>query len=284
MTYKEAKILIRKELSGFYSENEIISFIKIIFSDLFNVTSVQLIINEQKNLTINESTVLDDVIKRLKIFEPIQYIIGQTEFYGLKINVNKHVLIPRPETEELVDLIINENKQRQNLKILDIGTGSGCIAVSLAKNLLNSTVFAVDISSEALNITKSNGLENNVHLTLIHGDILQDISELNTETFDLIVSNPPYVTNSEKELMEKNVLDFEPGTALFVEDNKPLIFYDAIAGFAKQHLNENGKLYFEINERFGNKVKSLLLSAGFIGVEVIKDINGKDRIVKCLRF
>ena len=198
MTYKEAKIYIRKELSGIYSENEIISFIKIIFSDIFNISSIQLIINEDRILITEKHQILTDVIKRLKSFEPLQYIIGRTEFYGLKINVNKQVLIPRPETEELVDLIIKENKHRQNLKILDIGTGSGCIAVSLAKNVQNSNVFAVDVSSEALNIAKSNGLENNVYITLIQGNILQDVSELNVETFDGRVS-----TNNRSEILTK---------------------------------------------------------------------------------
>ncbi|MCD4795224.1 MAG: peptide chain release factor N(5)-glutamine methyltransferase [Bacteroidales bacterium] len=306
MTIRETKIYIRTELSGFYPENEITSFINIIFSDIFNISSVELILKDDSFLTNKDVKILKDVLTGLKAYEPLQYITGYTEFYGLRINVNKHVLIPRPETEELVDLIIKENKEREMLSILDIGTGSGCIAISLAANLPDSKVTALDISSEVLNVTKSNTSANNVKVSLIQGDILDFLLEnialaessgkialtkrptidltSRFTFFDIIVSNPPYVTFSEKELMEKNVLDYEPESALFVEDNNPLVFYKAIAGFAKHHLNENGKLYFEINEMFGNEVKGLLLSAGFKDVEIIKDINGKDRIVKCFRF
>ncbi len=291
MTIREAKIYIRTELSDFYPGNEITSFIKTVFLDIFNISSVELILKDNSFLSSKEVKILKDVLTGLKAYEPLQYITGYTEFYGLKIKVNKHVLIPRPETEELVDLIINENKQRQNLKILDIGSGSGCIAVSLAKNLSKSNVFAVDVSLEALNVTKSNTSANNVKVSFIQGNILESLSDyvaferrLTYRKFDIIVSNPPYVTFSEKELMEKNVLDYEPGLALFVKDKKPLIYYDAIAKFAKQHLAPHGKLYFEINEKFGNEIKDLLLSAGFKDVEIIKDINGKDRIVRCLRF
>ncbi len=280
MTIKEAKIYIRKELTDLYLGNEITSFIKIIFSDVFKLSSIQLISNENSSLTNKDIIILKDIILRLKAFEPLQYIIGHTEFYGLKINVKKHVLIPRPETEELVDLILNKNKHKLNLNILDIGTGSGCIAVSLAANLPNSKVTAIDISPEALNIVKSNSLENNVDLSLIQGDILGEIIELSDKTFDIIVSNPPYVTFSEKEMMEKNVLEYEPELALFVDDKNPLIFYKAIAEFASIHLNKTGILYFEINEKFGNDIKDLLVFVGFIDVEIIKDINEKDRIVR----
>ena len=291
MTIRETKIYIRTELSGFYPENEITSFINIIFSDIFNISSVELILKDDSFLTNKDVEILKDVLTGLKAYEPLQYITGYTEFYGLRINVNKHVLIPRPETEELVDLIIKENKEREMLSILDIGTGSGCIAISLAANLPDSKVTALDISSEVLNVTKSNTSANNVKVSLIQGNILESLSDyvafekrLTNQKFDIIVSNPPYVTFSEKELMEKNVLDYEPELALFVKDKEPLIYYVAISRFAKQHLAPRGKLYFEINENFGNEVKDLLLSAEFKDVELIKDINGKDRIVKCLRF
>ena len=291
MTIRETKIYIRTELSGFYPENEITSFINIIFSDIFNISSVELILKDDSFLTNKDVKILKDVLTGLKAYEPLQYITGYTEFYGLRINVNKHVLIPRPETEELVDLIIKENKEREMLSILDIGTGSGCIAISLAANLPDSKVTALDISSEVLNVTKSNTSANNVKVSLIQGNILESLSDyvafekrLTNQKFDIIVSNPPYVTFSEKELMEKNVLDYEPELALFVKDKEPLIYYVAISRFAKQHLAPRGKLYFEINENFGNEVKDLLLSAEFKDVELIKDINGKDRIVKCLRF
>lgn len=281
MTIKDAKIYIRKELSDLYPENEIFGFIKIIFSDLYNISAVQLITKEENYLTSKEYQILTDVIKRLKTFEPIQYIIGYTEFYGSKIFLNSNVLIPRPETEELVDLIIIENKDRQGLKILDIGTGSGCIAISLAKNLSSPDISALDISREALDITRRNSLENKLELTLIQANILNKSFNIVGKKFDLIVSNPPYVTISEKELMKENVLNYEPELALFVKDSDPLIFYNAVIQFSMQHLNPKGILYFEINEKFGNDLKDILISEGFTDVKIIKDINGKARILKC---
>ncbi len=280
MTVKEAKIYIRKELSDFYPENEIESFIKIIFSDIYNLSSVDVFMKETEALPENKIFSVTEIVERLKANEPLQYIIGFTEFYGLKFEVIPDVLIPRPETEELVDLILKENSGKKNLRILDIGTGSGCIAVSLAKNLPKASVFALDISSEALAIAEINALNNAVHLSFIQADILQTDKIPEIPVFDVIVSNPPYVPFSEKSKMHKNVSEYEPGLALFVDDNNPLIFYDAIAGIAKQHLSENGTLYFEINERFGNAVAELMQSSGFKNVDIIKDINGKERMVK----
>jgi len=293
MTIKEAKIYIRKELSDYYPENEILSFSKIIFEDVFDLSSVDFLLKENEIFSENNLQRLNDIIHRLKQNEPLQYIIGFTEFYGQKFNVRTDVLIPRPETEEIVDLILKENSENENLHILDIGTGSGCIAVSLAKNVLSATVFALDVSDEALKIAQSNALLNSVNITFIQADILKDtpgffgfesreifVPSEKQSSFDVIVSNPPYITFSEKEFMENNVLEYEPGLALFVRDENPLIFYDAICRFAKQNLGETGKLYFEINEKYGNDIKNLMISFGFKRVEVIKDINGKDRIVR----
>jgi len=279
MTNKEAKIHIRTELNDFYPENEISGFIKIIFSDVFNISTIDLLMKENEVFKEEDFQKLKEIIFRLKEFEPIQYIVGFTEFYGLKFKLNKNVLIPRPETEELVDLIIKENKNVPNLNILDIGTGSGSIAISLTKNIKQSKVFAIDVSKEAIEVAKINSLENNVQITFVQQDILNKNIDLGLTNFDIIVSNPPYVTNSEKELMEKNVLNFEPKLALFVEDNNPLIFYKTITEFASKNLNKGGKLYFEINEMFGKEVKTLIQSYNFKSVEIIKDINGKDRIV-----
>jgi len=281
MTIKEAKIYIRTELLGFYPKNEIFGFTKIIFSDIFKLSSIDVVLKEDDQFSLPEIQTLENIISRLKNYEPLQYIIGFTEFYGLKFNVNKHTLIPRPETEELVDLIIEENKNKQNLNILDIGAGSGCIAISLAKNLPKSRITALDINKNTLNICKSNALLNNIKLTFIQDDILNN-NILKTQVkkgFDIIVSNPPYVTISEKELMDKNVLDYEPKLALFVEDNNPLIFYKAITKFAKKYLSKNGLLYFEINEMFGNGVKDCMISSGFKNIRIVTDINGKERIV-----
>jgi len=276
MTVKEAKIYIRRKLSGLYHENEITSFIKIIFFDIFSLDSIQMIAKEDEILSENKSVVLKDIISRLENYEPLQYIIGHTEFYGLYFRVNKDVLIPRPETEELVDLIIKENSGTKKTKILDIGTGSGCIAITLAKNLHNSTVFALDVSDDVLRAAEINAFNNSVQITFIQGDILINIDELREEKFDIIVSNPPYVRISEMQQMDLNVLDWEPELALFVDDNDPLVFYKAIAEFSKEHLNKTGKLYFEINEAFGKEIEQLL-SKNFENIQILKDLNGKDR-------
>ncbi len=321
MTIKEAKIYIRSELSDFYPENEISAFIRIIFSDVFNISSVETVIKENEKFSEEKDFKITEIVNRLKNFEPLQYIIGHTEFYGLKFKVTPDVLIPRPETEELVDLIISENKTREKIKIMDIGTGSGCISVSLAKKLPSAEIFALDISPEALKVAESNALNNSVDISFFQGDILNFekntarkklpflvalkrgltsvvserrltnivserrltsvVSErrLTNQKFDVIVSNPPYVRFSEKKQMSKNVLDFEPETALFVKDKNPLIFYSAIADYAKTHLSKSGKLYFEINEAFGKEVKELMLVSSFSEVKILKDINGKSRIV-----
>ncbi len=284
MIFKEAKIYIRRELSDFYSENEISAFIRIIFEDVFHLSSVELILKEKEKFPQKSNRLLHDIINRLKTYEPLQYIIGFTEFCGLNFKVTPDVLIPRQETEELVELILSENKSGKFSKILDIGTGSACIAISLAANLPPASVFASDISERALNIARSNASDNNVEISFIKEDILNFIGKEGFAserrlTFDVIVSNPPYIRLSEKQYMSRNVLDFEPKSALFVKNDNPLIFYSAIIKYALKYLSENGKLYFEINEFFGNEIKALLVSAGFSEVRIIKDINGKDRII-----
>jgi len=281
MTLTEAKIYIQKELINYYPKNELLSFTKIIFENVFHMSSVDVIMNENLILSDKEINKLQNIIKRLRNFEPIQYIIGYTEFYNLKFKLTTDVLIPRPETEELVDLIISENNNKKSLQILDIGTGSGCIAVSLAKNLFNADIIAMDISEVALNTAKSNASTNKAKVSFIQQDILDFKSINNIGKFDIIASNPPYVLNSEKEYMEKNVLNFEPKLALFVEDDNPILFYKAIAKFAKQNLNKKGKLYFEINNKFGKEIKKFLESLEFKNINIIKDINKKDRIISC---
>ncbi len=280
MTYKETNLYIRKELSAYYSENEIIGLSKIIFSDVFKLSSINLLMLENNDFNDENFIILKKIIDRLKNYEPIQYIIGFTEFFNLKFYVNENVLIPRQETEELVNLIIEENKNKENLNILDIGTGSACIAISLAKNISNSKVSAIDVSEDAIDIAKKNALLNDVQVAFIQADMLKSNGLENIANFDIIVSNPPYVTNSEKEFMDKNVLNFEPKLALFVDDDNPLIFYKKITEFASKHLNKKGKLYFEINEQFGSETKELLQNYNFKNIEIIKDINGKNRIVR----
>ena len=214
----------------------------------------------------------------MRHFEPIQYILGETEFYGLPFKVTPATLIPRPETEELVDWIIaNCNKNPKTL--LDIGTGSGCIAIALAKNLPAVKVSAMDISEEALKVASENAIYNKVTVNFSKKDIL-GTSTL-PQKYDVIISNPPYVRNSEKEMMQKNVLDFEPASALFVEDDNPLLFYSKIAKLAKNYLNPNGFLFFEINEYLSKEVIQLLERESFSEIELKQDFFGKDRMIKC---
>ena len=268
-----------EQLSGIYETEEIQYFLFFSFEHIlgFSRTDISL----KKEEALNESTLLRFIyiVKDLKQFKPIQYILGNTEFYGLKFEVDANVLIPRQETEELVDLILKENKNTIS-NILDIGTGSGCIAISLQKNLPRASVYALDVSDKALEVAKRNAEANNTSIHFIPTDILKwSEYEFNT-TFDIIVSNPPYVTFADKNKMHKNVLDYEPHLAMFVEDENPLLFYNAIADMAKQHLNSNGKLYFEINESFGNECILLMKEKGFKNIELIKDINEKYRIIK----
>ncbi|MFC5626711.1 peptide chain release factor N(5)-glutamine methyltransferase [Algoriphagus winogradskyi] len=213
--------------------------------------------------------------ERLKIGEPIQYIMGKGPFYGREFIVSSATLIPRNETEELVHMIIKENK-KAGLRILDIGTGTGCIPISLALEMNNPEVFAVDISEEALEIAKKNGDVLKANVTFSSCDILTqtpDVSEL-----DILVSNPPYIPEQEKTQMHRNVLDFEPGLALFVSNDDPLIFYRTIAEKGKQLLKSGGKLYFEINEKYGEEVAELMQNSGYSEVQILKDLNGKYRI------
>ncbi len=227
------------------------------------------------------------IIERLNTNEPIQYILGETEFYGRRFLVNASVLIPRPETEELVKYIVEKQKKQfpvtnNQLSILDIGTGSGCIAISLAKELPNFKVTAYDISEKALETAKRNAELNKADVTFEKVDILNNQFSILNSKFSIILSNPPYVTKQEIDRMQKNVLDFEPHLALFVEDSEPLIFYEAIANFAFNNLTENGLVAVEINEALGEETAEVFRRKGFSEVEIIKDIHQKDRFVSAV--
>jgi release factor glutamine methyltransferase len=271
---------IRKELDGIYPKGEIESMISLIFDKLKGYSRTQLILADSELLGEKEQENISQIVDRLKKFEPIQYILGSTEFYNLPFYCNPGVLIPRPETEELVDWIVQENKPGKPT-ILDIGTGSGCIAVSLQKNIENSIVYACDISPVSIETARKNAILNHVSVTVVSFDILNKTPEFTFPELDIIVSNPPYVRETEKAQMERNVLDYEPELALFVADAKPLLFYDKIADFAKENLKNNGRLYFEINEAFGNECVEMLASKGFSGIILKQDINGKDRMIGC---
>lgn len=270
------------KISSEYLTNEIRSFRNIIFQEIFNFTPIEITLNSNMVVTDLQEKKIMQIAKKLLEHQPIQYILGKAEFYGLNFEVDKNVLIPRPETEELVDWVIAEN-QNEHIKILDIGAGSGCIAISLAKNLPYANVYAIDISEKALNIAKKNAKKNNQKITFAQHNILSG-EELffkdEKVKFDVIVSNPPYVRNLEKKAIQKNVLNYEPATALFVEDENPIIFYDKICEFAKTHLQENGKIYFEINEYLANETIAVAKNHGFQNIVLKKDINQKNRMLK----
>ncbi|WP_298286970.1 peptide chain release factor N(5)-glutamine methyltransferase [uncultured Lutibacter sp.] len=281
MQIQEFKQLFFKELSEIYPQTEIQSFFNLLIKHQLKMDRVEIAL--QPNLIIDKVALafLQNALTTLKKHIPIQYIIGETEFFGSPFKVTNEVLIPRPETEELVHWIIKghlDKVQNSKLKILDIGTGSGCIAISLAKNLPNTNVYALDISKKALKVAEENSLKNNVAIQFITEDILS-IKKL-PHQFDIIVSNPPYVRELEKNQMQQNVLGNEPHLALFVKDENPLVFYDKIADLAKTHLKKNGTLYFEINQYLGEETVQLLHQKGFKEIQLKKDIFEVNRMIK----
>lgn len=270
---------IKNELANTYPETEIQGFIRIIFESLLNLTYTDILLQKDRKLDVSDFKQIKDIIARLKSHEPIQYILGETEFYELALKVNPAVLIPRPETEELVHWIIN-SELKSDAQILDIGTGSGCISLALKKNRNAAQVFAVDISEGAIETAKGNAKHNGLEVDFFQADIL-NWKNYNWPNYDVIVSNPPYVRTCEKLQMEDNVLEYEPDGALFVEDDNPLIFYLTIAEFAQVYLEENAYLFFEINEYLGVEMKTLLKGLGYRNIELRKDINDRDRMIKC---
>jgi release factor glutamine methyltransferase len=280
MLIKEYREVFKKELIPIYDEKEIESFFYIILEKNHKLKRIDLALHPEIEINENQLNIWEAILTELKNQKPIQYILGETFFYGLRFEVNENTLIPRPETEELVDWIISENKKAghfKNPKILDIGTGSGCIAISIAKNHPNAKVFAIDISEKALEVAKKNAKLNEVSIAFLQKNILETVSL--EQDFDIIVSNPPYVRNLEKEEINKNVLEFEPHLALFVEDNDALLFYSKIATLAKKNLTPNGKLFFEINQYLGKETVELLQKTGFKNIELRKDIYGNDRMI-----
>lgn len=268
---------IKSELSTLYDKNEVESFVSILLKNIFGITTKERLMGDSINLTAEKCQYLDLAIERLKKYEPIQYVLGSTEFYGLTFATNSRALIPRPETEELVDWVLNQYPNA--LSLLDIGTGSGCIAVSLAYNLPNAKVSAMDVSPDALSLARSNAVANGVEVNFIECDIHKIYSW--QHYYDVIVSNPPYIRLSEQEVMSPNVLNYEPHLALFVTDSQPLIFYRAIAKFALKQLNAGGMLFFEINRYYGQATVDLLKKMGFRQIELKKDISQNDRFIKC---
>ncbi|MGL5786176.1 MAG: peptide chain release factor N(5)-glutamine methyltransferase [Bacteroidales bacterium] len=271
---------IHKTLDPIYSENEVGVFARRILQNVCGMDRVQFILSKDKIFSDEINSQLDVIVQRLANQEPIQYILGEEEFYGNIFNVAPGVLIPRAETEELVDLIIHETSSGG--KILDIGTGSGCIAISLALNIKNAEVEAWDFSQAALLIAQGNNEKLKANVCMKLQDVF-DESANTGELLDVIVSNPPYVMDSEKSDMQHNVLDHEPHTALFVSDHDPLLFYRRISELGLKRLKPGGRIYFEINALLGPETADLVSSHGYTDVRLIKDLYGKDRIVTAVK-
>jgi len=288
MILKEVKTKFLSELNGLYELEEIENFFFILVEHYLHLNRLSVALTPEKSFSSKDLKPITDALKDLKKNIPIQYILGETEFYGLPFKVNKNVLIPRPETEELVDWILKteSNKRDIQLNILDIGTGSGCIAISIAKQLSKANVYALDISEEALVIAKLNAEINDVDIQFVQGNILNSQTwnnEIKSTAFDIIVSNPPYVRKLEQGQMRENVLNYEPHLALFVNNEDPLQFYKAIAEYALKNLKMNGVLYFEINEYLGNQMLQLLEKYNFNSIELKQDLFGKDRMIKAIK-
>lgn len=263
-----------------YDERESSAIAFILLEYILHLEKGDILANKEINVSHLKREELEEAIDRINQGEPVQYITGRTFFMDLTFKVNPSVLIPRPETEELVDFIIKENKDKKNLHVMDMGTGSGCIAVSLAYHLKEAEVIAVDISKSALYVAAENAAINHAKVKFINDDIL-NFSETNTYKLDVIVSNPPYVRYSEQKEMRKNVLDYEPKLALFVDDKEALIYYEKIAAFSARHLNEGGLLYLEINEMLSIETAKLVESFGFKNIDIKNDLFGKPRFIRC---
>lgn len=266
-------------LAPLYDVQEADAITTLVLSELTDYSKAKLKAFPETNLTDEQAEKISAILNQLQTGQPLQYILGHTEFYGLSFEVNPNVLIPRPETEELVNWII-ESAGPSPINVLDIGTGSGCIAITLKHELKQSAVTAIDISTGALETAKRNANNNQVEVNFIHADILAHENIKLEEKLDIIVSNPPYVTETDKRQMHTNVTDFEPHSALFVPEEDPLLFYNAIADFAVKNLNPNGLLFFEINESYGEETMEMLRNKSFINIELRKDMSGRDRMIK----
>lgn len=282
MLLKQYKTHFFDSLKNIQDEQEIESFFFILTEYLHNLKRVDVALNPNFELSDTEVEKWNAILSELQQEKPIQYITGEAWFYGLRFEVNENTLIPRPETEELVEWIIESQKSKvksQKFDILDIGTGTGCIPISLKANLPQANVSAIDVSEKALEVAKRNAASNKLEINFILTNILE-AKDLN-QYFDVIVSNPPYVRNLEKQEIKKNVLDYEPHLALFVEDTDALLFYRKIAQLALKNLSPNGLLFFEINQYLGKETVELLENLGFKNIELKKDIYGNDRMIKC---
>lgn len=281
MEVKKYKALFQNELSPFFDAMEIDQFFYLTLEKRYQLKRVDLALNPNFEITVEEEQYWNSVLIQLKTQKPIQYILGETSFYGLTFLVNEYTLIPRPETEELVQWILETNPTSSEIALLDIGTGTGCIPITLKKNLPKATVFASDVSEKALEVATKNASMNQVDVTFLQNDILAAITL--EQQFDVIVSNPPYVRELEKKEINTNVLQFEPHLALFVADNDALLFYRKITQLAQEYLLPNGQLFFEINQYLGPEMVALVASYGFKEIELRQDIYGNDRMLRAVK-
>jgi len=287
MTLNEARTVLTKELKNVYDSDELKNIIELVIEHITNMPRAEQVKNKVPYLTCTQLEDLDAITERLKKNEPVQYVLGEAWFAGMKFKVNKNVLIPRPETEELVDWIVKESVQRSMLNaqcsIMDIGTGSGCIPIVLKKKLPEATVSAIDVCSEALFTATENAIELNAEVDFILFNFLDEEKWKELGQYDKIASNPPYIKQSEINTMHERVKEFEPHLALFVPDDDALLFYKMLSSFALKHLKPGGSLFVEINEALGDQVVSLFQTAGFVNIELRKDMQGKDRMIKAMR-
>ena len=285
-----------ERLKTIYDERESANIADWVFDSIANNKRLDRFTHKEKEFSNSTIQQLNAVLQRLLAHEPVQYILGEAWFYKMKFFVNEHVLIPRPETEELVEWVVEEIRNKKleirnkgvsqlitnNSTILDIGTGSGCIAVALKKELQNAEVFAVDVSEDALQVAKKNALDQNAVINFIQFDFLNEDVWQTLPTFDVIVSNPPYIPEDEKNKLAKNVTEYEPHLALFVANDDPFIFYKKIASFAAMHLKQNGKFFVEVHEDYSEEVQQIFAKKNFT-TEIKKDMYGRERMIKAYR-
>jgi release factor glutamine methyltransferase len=281
MNLLQIKTIFFDRLSTIYPKNEIDSIFSLVIDHLLNYSKIEVHRNLSLKLTNEIKIEMLDILDRLKQYEPIQYILGFTEFYNLPLRIDKRVLIPRQETELLVDIILKEIPKDKKINIIDLCTGSGCIALALAKNLSQSQITATDISQDVLELAAQNAKDNMLEINFICDSLLEP--KHTYKNYNFIVCNPPYVCEKEKKFMHQNVLEFEPSIAFFVSDSNPLIFYKAIIAFGSQFLKPGGTIYCEINESFGTETKELFVNSGYIETFILKDMNNKDRFIRATK-
>ena len=278
----EARTVLTKELTNIYDNDELRNIVDLVLEYVINMPRMEQVKSKLAYLTCTQLEAIDTITERLKCNEPVQYVLGEAWFAGMKFKVNKNVLIPRPETEELVEWVVKES-QKSKVKgqnILDVGTGSGCIPIILKKKLPEAVISAIDVCSEALFTATENALDHNAEIDLILFDFLDEEKWTGLGQYDIIVSNPPYVKQTEKKTMHERVIAFEPHLALFVADDSALLFFEKLCDFSMKHLKSGGSLFVEINENLGQEIVNLFQTKGFNSIEIKKDLQGKDRMVR----